>query len=180
LEEIHFKIESNDSIGEQYFLTKENITFRDHIYTEGKFVPVIVKESMPFFNWKLESETKKIGNYQCNKAALDFRGRSYIFWYTTEIPTQFGPWKFFGLPGLIIKIESTDKSILFQLTKLEYVEYEKLATPQLGKQITFEEYVVYKEKVIDDFVEKLKTKLPRGATINVNKTDSNEIEKNYD
>ena len=77
---IHIKKEIKDSIGQQYYLTKKKVTYRDHIYTDGKFLAVIVNESMPLFNWKLESETKKIGNYQCNKASLDFRGRSYTYY----------------------------------------------------------------------------------------------------
>jgi hypothetical protein len=52
--------------------------------------------------------------------------------------------------------------------------------PYLGKQISFNEYKDYQEKITDDFIEKLKTKLPRGATIKVNKTEPTYIEKNYD
>lgn len=179
-EDINLKIEPKDNVGKQYFMTNKNIIFRDHIYTEGKFVPVIVNEDMPKYNWKLESGTLKMGNYLCSKAKLDFRGRSYNFWYTTEIPTQFGPWKFFGLPGLIVKIESDDKTIQFQLVKLEYSEKNNIIKPYLGKEITFKDYVTFQAKTVDDFIEKLKTKLPRGASINVNVGEALTIEKNYD
>lgn len=179
-EGLNLKLEPKDSIGKQYFMTNKNIVFRDHIYTDGNFVPVIVNEDMPKYNWKLESGTIKMGNYLCNKAKLNFRGRSYNFWYTTEIPTQFGPWKFFGLPGLIVKIESEDKTIQFQLVKLEYSEKNNIIKPHLGKEITFKDYVTFQEKTVDDFIEKLKTKLPRGATINVNVGEPLTIEKNYD
>jgi len=179
-EDIHFKKEPNDSIGKQYYLTSKNIIFRDHIYTEGKFVAVIVNEKMPSFNWKLKTDTLTLNNYLCNKANLEFRGRYYNFWYTTEIPTQFGPWKFFGLPGLIVKIESEDKSIFFQLTKLEYKNKNMIVKPSLGKQISFKEYISFQEKTLDDFIEKLKTKLPRGATIKVYNKESISLEKNYD
>jgi GLPGLI family protein len=179
-EDIHFNKESSDSIGKQYFLTNKNIVFRDHIYTDNNFVPVIVNENMPNYDWKLESDKIKISNYLCNKAKLEFRGRNYNFWYTTEIPTQFGPWKFFGLPGLIVKIESEDNSIQFQLVKLEYSDKKNISKPHLGKQITFKEYVAFQEKITDDFIEKLKTKLPRGASIKVNKVDPTSIEKNYE
>ncbi len=179
-EDIHFKKEPNDTIGKQYFLTNKNIIFRDHIYTENNFVPVIVNENMPNYNWKLDSDTIKIGSYLCNKAKLEFRGRNYNFWYTTEITTQFGPWKFFGLPGLIVKIVSEDKTIQFQLVRLEYSNKNSISKPHLGKQITFKEYVAFQEKITEDFIDKLKTKLPRGASIKVNKVDPTSIEKNYD
>jgi GLPGLI family protein len=177
---IKINLKNNDSIGKQYYLTNKNITFRDHIYTEGNLIPVIVNESMPSFNWKLETDTLTINNYLCNKANLDFRGRNYTFWYTIEIPTQFGPWKFFGLPGLIVKIESEDKSISFQLNKLELTDNNNIEKPKLGKQISFKEYVIFQEKITDDFIEKLKTKLPRGSSMKVNKTERTSIEKNYD
>lgn len=179
-EDVHFKKEPTDSIGNQYYLTKKNIVFRDHIYTENNFVPVIVNENMPNYNWQLEPDTITIGNYLCNKARLEFRGRNYNFWYTTEVSTQFGPWKFFGLPGLIVKIESEDRTIRFQLIKLEYSNKNAITKPYLGKPISFNEYVAFQERITDDFIEKLKTKLPRGASIKVNKVDPTSIEKNYD
>lgn len=179
-ENVHFTKENNDPVKEQYFLKKDSITFRDHIYTENKFIPVIVSEMMPQYNWKLENESTKIGSYTCSKATVNFRGRSYTAWYTTDVPTPFGPWKFYGLPGLIVKMESSDKSILFQLTKLSLTEKEDIKKPTSGKKITFKEFVSYEKKVADDFAEKLKTKLPRGATIKVNATESTHIEKKYD
>ncbi len=173
-------IKNKDTIGQQFFLSKDSIIFRDHIYTERVFIPVIVSEKMPSYNWKLESDTITLSNYLCNKAKLEFRGRNFTFWYTTEIPTKFGPWKFFGLPGLIVKIESDDKTILFQLTNLKYINNYKVLKPYLGKQISFKEYITFQEKIIEDFAERLKLKLPRGATINVSKLELNSIEKNYD
>jgi GLPGLI family protein len=179
-ENLYFKKDSNDSIGNQYYLSKNEIIFRDHIYTDNQFTSVIVTENLPKFNWILEENTVLFNGYACNKASLDFRGRMYNIWYTTEIPTQFGPWKFYGLPGLIIKVESVDKSIKFQLAKLIFVKDVELAIPSMGKKITFEEFVSYQEKITSDFLNKIKSKLPRGATIKVNKTESTNIEKNYD
>ncbi|MEN5308936.1 GLPGLI family protein [Chryseobacterium cucumeris] len=60
-------------------------------------------------NWKIHSEKNKIGNFICQKATVDFGGRHWIAWFS-ELPFQDGPYKFHGLPGLIIKIEDTSKS----------------------------------------------------------------------
>lgn len=179
-ENIHFKKESKDSIDKQYHLTKKQIIFRDHIYTENEFVPVIVSENMPNYNWILEEGTKEIGGYTCNKASLDFRGRHYNVWYTTEVPTQFGPWKFYGLPGLIVTMQTDDNTIFFQLSKLSFGKIEKMKKPTQGKNITFEQYKQYQEKIVADFVEKIKSKMPRGSVVKVNSSDSNTIEKNYE
>lgn len=67
------------------------------------------EEPMPIFIWKLLSERKSILNFQCQKAVCTFRGRTYIAWFTQEVPLSEGPWKFHGLPGLILQI-SDDKN----------------------------------------------------------------------
>jgi len=65
----------------------------------------IVCETIPVFKWEIENnETKKIGDYICKKATTTFRGRNYIAWYTLDFTTYFGPWKFNGLPGLILEV----------------------------------------------------------------------------
>lgn len=68
----------------------------------------IVQESLPLQQWELEPETRLIGGYLCRKATTQFRGREYIAWYTEAIPLLGGPWKFDGLPGLILEVSSAD------------------------------------------------------------------------
>ena len=60
------------------------------------------------FNWKILPDKGKIGTWNVQKAEADFAGRKWIAWFSTDIPIQDGPYKFYGLPGLIVKIE--DKS----------------------------------------------------------------------
>lgn len=45
-------------------------------------------------------------NYECLLAESDYHGRRWKAWFTPEIPMQYGPWKFHGLPGLILKAEA--------------------------------------------------------------------------
>lgn len=68
-------------------------------------------------NWKLEDETKTISGYPCRKATLAYKGRKWTAWYTTEIPLFFGPYKFGGLPGLIVKISDEAGDYDFELVK---------------------------------------------------------------
>ena len=60
-------------------------------------------------NWKIASDKEKIGEWNAQKAEADFAGRHWIAWFSTDIPIQDGPYKFYGLPGLIVKIE--DKTV---------------------------------------------------------------------
>lgn len=64
----------------------------------------ILREKSPFFNWDIVDDYKKIGSYLCQKALVTFRGREYTAWFAQELPVSSGPWKFSGLPGLILEI----------------------------------------------------------------------------
>ncbi|UOU97036.1 GLPGLI family protein [Chryseobacterium daecheongense] len=68
-------------------------------------------------NWKLLNETKQINTIHCKKAEVTFKGRNWIAWYAPEIPLPYGPYKFSGLPGLIIKITDDKGDFDFELVK---------------------------------------------------------------
>lgn len=67
------------------------------------------------FNWIISSEKAKIGSYNTQKATTDFGGRKWTAWFTADIPLQDGPYKFHGLPGLIVKIEDDGKNFSWEL-----------------------------------------------------------------
>lgn len=73
-------------------------------------------------NWKISSEKQKIGNWNAQKAEADFGGRHWFAWFTTEIPIQDGPYKFHGLPGLIVKLEDDTKSHSFTLQAVKKID----------------------------------------------------------
>ncbi len=56
-------------------------------------------------DWKIFPHKEKIGEWNVQKAETNFAGRKWIAWFSTEIPIQDGPYKFYGLPGLIVKVE---------------------------------------------------------------------------
>lgn len=60
--------------------------------------------------WKILPDKEKVGEYNAQKATTQFGGREWTAWFTTDIPFQDGPYKFFGLPGLIVKIEDATGS----------------------------------------------------------------------
>ena len=66
-------------------------------------------------DWKILAETAKIGEYKTQKAETYFAGRTWYAWFTTEIPFQDGPYKFSGLPGLIVKVEDFKGDYSFDL-----------------------------------------------------------------
>lgn len=68
-------------------------------------------------NWKLIDESKTINTVNCKRAEINYKGRNWIAWYSTDIPIPYGPYKFNGLPGLIIKITDDKGEYDFELVK---------------------------------------------------------------
>lgn len=62
--------------------------------------------------WEITEETDTIMGYLCYKANVGYGGREYYAWFTLEIPINDGPWKLWGLPGLILK--ANDSEHLFE------------------------------------------------------------------
>ena len=65
--------------------------------------------------WKILPERQKIGEFNAQKATTEFAGRKWEAWFSSELPFQDGPYKFHGLPGLIVKLEDHTKTHQFEL-----------------------------------------------------------------
>jgi GLPGLI family protein len=101
--------------------------FSDNIFTEYARMPRGIShrfysENIPLQNWKIENDTLTIVGHLCQKATCRFRGRIFTAWFTKDIPVNNGPWKFGGLPGLILKIYDHDNLYAFECTCIEYHE----------------------------------------------------------
>ena len=127
------------------FSTKETI-YNQPIINSVKFI----KDKLPMQVWSLKKESKKIKNFTCKKATTSFRGRNYTAWYTEEFSIIGGPWKFDGLPGLILSIVSDDGVLTIEATKIETKTNLELAKFDLENQkpITWKDYCVKYKKVI--------------------------------
>lgn len=147
-----------------YYNTKINFYFRDNFID----VDILVKEEKHLWNWKMYKETKQIKGYKCQKATIQFRGRSYIAWFTNEIPTSFGPWKFQGLSGLILEIYDTDN--YFHITVDDVKVSKKYCTIKIDKKqfksaISVNEYLEKRKALLEEELKKITSKMPKGFTI---------------
>ena len=96
------------------FYPDMKVQFVDRI--SSGFTPVNIGYSENLnFNWKIDSQKEKIGEYNAQKATADFGGRKWTAWFTTDIPFQDGPYKFHGLPGLIVKISDDANNYSWEL-----------------------------------------------------------------
>lgn len=108
------------------------------------------KEELPNFNWVISTEHKKIGDYTCQKATCDFRGRTYEAWFTTEIPVKDGPWKFHGLPGLILEVYDIQKHYSFVFVGLRGSDANITMLPRQYTKSSREKYLkAYKNYIKD-------------------------------
>ncbi|MDH6253456.1 GLPGLI family protein [Chryseobacterium sp. H1D6B] len=74
------------------YVTSE-INYADYSYEEPNSI-----------NWKIKNEFKTVLGFKCQKAETTKYGRIWTAWFTPDIPFQYGPYKFNGLPGLITEI----------------------------------------------------------------------------
>lgn len=58
--------------------------------------------------WVMEEGEDTVCGYSCRIARGEYGGRTWIVKYAPEIPTQNGPWKLTGLPGLILDAIDTE------------------------------------------------------------------------
>ena len=70
-------------------------------------------------NWQFTTDTLSVLGYLCQKATATFSGREYEAWFSTDIYIKEGPWKLYGLPGLILKASTTDGLFAFEVIGLE-------------------------------------------------------------
>lgn len=78
----------------------------------------IYSEPIPEMNWEITDTTANFKGLSCVKAKCHFRGRDWAAWFAPDVPVSDGPWKFHGLPGLIIHIEDADRTHIFSILGL--------------------------------------------------------------
>jgi GLPGLI family protein len=96
---------------------ENKITFVGNAFGTAKYFEYVEDFEIP--KWTIHAETQKILSHPCKKATCRFRGRNYTAWYALDIPISRGPYKFAGLPGLILKIADTENLYSFECIGIE-------------------------------------------------------------
>lgn len=96
-------------------------------YTD-KVLPTffIYEEELKNFKWILKNDPDTLYGYSVQKASLQYGGRLWFAWYSTEIPISDGPYKFYGLPGLILKVTDSLEHYVFEMKEIERLEKDVL------------------------------------------------------
>lgn len=103
--------------------------------------------------WRILPEKSVIENFKVQRAETQLYGRKWKAWFTTDLPFTDGPYKFHGLPGLIVQIEDATKSHVFSLKAVQklpkdYQVYNGINNPNTIKNIIPVNYEKYKKAFI--------------------------------
>lgn len=138
---------------ENFFVKKYS---ENKAYFSENFLNVVfyVNDTMNNMKWVLTNDTLTILGNPCLSATTDFRGRRYTAFYSTSLPLSEGPWKFGGLPGLILCIKSQDNFIEWTATKIvkNYTGAFKQSTLSKYKFLSWDQYVEKYKEVISKYI----------------------------
>lgn len=129
----------------------------------------LVSDTLKNKNWKLEKETKTIGEYTCFKATYIKEVEKYgddeddfmktkkeeqivTAWYTPQIPVKNGPSAYDGLPGLILELKDGETKFICTKIVLNPIEPIEIKKPSKGKKVGSDEY----ERIMKDKMKEMR------------------------
>lgn len=69
-------------------------------------------------DWIITDSVSTISGYDCILATCSFHGRDWNVWFSTDLPWYDGPWKFSGLPGLVVSASDAEGLYKFTLKEI--------------------------------------------------------------
>lgn len=109
----------------------------------------LIKDDLPNINWKISKETKEIAGFPVLRAVAflnDEFNTKILAWYSPKLTYKTGPEKFWGLPGLILSLETsithsdgTQEGMEYVATKVETTS-KLIKIPTKGKKVSIEEF----------------------------------------
>lgn len=155
-----------------YISDMDKVDDRDFLFTEEldsqRFF--VYDSNIKMNDWTIhEKERKKIAGYICIKATTIFRGTELVAYYAPDLKYSAGPYKFFGLPGLILEIKVKDRPYL--MWKADSVDLdskkEVVYKPKFSKHhnIGIRDYVEKRDQKIKNFNTEARRNLPEGTEV---------------
>ncbi len=116
-------IEANKYENKYKVTIEKDFKSQKYKYQQYAFMSVLQYQAkLPKLNWQLQDSIKTILDYTVHKATLNYKGRHYTAWYAPAIAISDGPFKFWGLPGLILEIYDNKDDYHFTATGIEFPE----------------------------------------------------------
>lgn len=155
-----------------YSRKKDELKMVESIFNKEFYI--IEKNFSEKMKWQLISDdTKEILGYHCKAAKLNFRGRNYTAYYSEDLIFSSGPHKFFGLPGLILNVQTEDNLFYYTATKIQLktkkIEIENPYAEIFDKDfISFKEYKKLFQRKINQALKKLQSETKDDTTYEMN------------
>ena len=189
-ERIGVSIESGDiSLDEESSFTAKSVsTFNyrsldKNVYLDEELLldaskSLVIKGELEKPEWNIVSDSiKTIENYPCLMAKGYVRGRNYTVWFTPDIPVSAGPWKLWGLPGLIMNVRSDDGVVEITLISLKPTDLLP-KEPTVKKTVTPAEFKMQFNEALKKFTRKIQgLAIDRDTEINVTNININNPDK---
>lgn len=141
----------------------------------------LIKDALEPAEWELTGETKKIGNYTAQKATYSRIVDSQRFstgmtemenvkdtiqvtaWFTPEIPVPHGPENYFGLPGLILEVQNSGRTLICEKIELNpSANPVKIERPKRGKEVSRDEFRAMQEESMKQMMNRYQGKPGEG------------------
>ena len=162
---VNVTLKQSDEIGSILYRNFKSKEIRMRFTPIGKlFNSYFYDDTWIEIPWKILEKFKRIGKFKAQKAVGSFRGRTYTVWFTEEIPLPYGPWKLFGLPGLILEAKDSEKMFQIEFVSIKYPCDDceiAISKPTAKEEKTIKEYVDFRDNFNDYVFKKIKSKLPR-------------------
>ena len=135
------------------FKVKKDYINNKTIFIDGIFQKYFSYTEKSDIKWQILNETKKIDNYNVQKAITDLGGRKWVAWFSNSLPFHDGPYKFCGLPGLIISLHDTENNYSWKLVGLKNnIEFSELSFTEKISGFTDKTIEVTKEKFTKSYL----------------------------
>jgi len=150
--DIRYRIYKNYPIGKTTVM--ERVIFTDSF----EYV-----EDIPEFGWEIQEDTMRIEGYLAQKAVCQYGGRTWEAWFTEELPFNDGPYKFCGLPGLILNMIDARRDYRFYFQSIEVpekgttIKWENKETVKTTKKGLFKVIDQNAESVMRNFDDRTST-----------------------
>lgn len=110
------------------------------------FVPFdffLYEEELNNFSWEILNETRRLLGYTIQKAITNYGGRNWIVWFTPDIPISDGPYKFNGLPGLILEARDSMNHYVFR--------FNSIKSEKIPIQLMKNDYIITNRKAFHEY-----------------------------
>jgi GLPGLI family protein len=122
-----------------YIIEKDYSKKTMNFYDKFKTVNLLVVDNEAS-KWNIQKEFLKINNINCQKATANYKGRVWEAWFSKDYPVSDGPYKFSGLPGLVVSLKDSENDHVFNLIQIKKIKGIFSFLPKSNKQMTFAEY----------------------------------------